>query len=93
VLPGTGTPEPGGMTFQELAGVLASLLSRLTVVGMDVVELAPNLDPTGVSAVVAAKVMRECLIGLDRSLHHRDGSPVRIPGRGVEQPFYKINKD
>jgi arginase family enzyme len=33
-------------------------------VGLDVVELAPNLDPTGVSSVVAAKVVRECLIAL-----------------------------
>ena len=66
VLPGTGTPEPGGITFQELASTLVSLVTRLNVVGIDVVELAPNLDPTGVSAVVAAKVVRECLIALGR---------------------------
>jgi agmatinase len=68
VLPGTGTPEPGGMSFQELINVLVSVIKRLNVVGMDVVELAPNLDPTGVSAVVGAKVVRECLIALDRRL-------------------------
>lgn len=67
VLPGTGTPEPGGMSFQELASTLVALITRLNVVGMDVVELAPNLDPTGVSAVVAAKVVRECLIALGRA--------------------------
>ena len=66
VLPGTGTPEPGGMTFQELASTLVTLITRLNVVGVDVVELAPNLDPTGVSAVVGAKVVRECLIALGR---------------------------
>ena len=66
VLPGTGTPEPGGMSFQELASTLVSLVTRLNVVGIDVVELAPNLDPTGVSAVVGAKVVRECLIALGR---------------------------
>ena len=66
VLPGTGTPEPGGMSFRELADTLVSAISRLNIVGLDVVELAPNLDPTGVSAVVAAKVVRECLIALER---------------------------
>ncbi len=64
VLPGTGTPEPGGLMFSELIGILASLVTRLRIVGLDVVELAPQLDPTGVSAVTAAKVVRECLIAL-----------------------------
>ena len=82
VLPGTGTPEPGGMSFAELASVLASSMARLNIVGMDVVELAPNLDPTGVSAVVAAKVVRECLISLDRGLKEaRDGGGA--PGHGI----------
>lgn len=66
VLPGTGTPEPGGLMFGELAGILVSTVMRLTIVGIDVVELAPQLDPTGVSAVVAAKAVRECLIAMHR---------------------------
>jgi agmatinase len=68
VLPGTGAPEPGGLSFRELQSMLVSILERLTVVGMDVVELAPQLDPAGASAVVAAKLVRECIIALDRSL-------------------------
>jgi agmatinase len=64
VLPGTGTPEPGGLMFHELMSILISLISGLSIVGLDVVELAPRLDPTGSSAVVAAKVVRECLIAL-----------------------------
>lgn len=71
VLPGTGTPEPGGCTFPELVKLLTSILARQHVMGLDVVELAPQLDPTGVSAVVAAKVVRECLITLDRTLKAR----------------------
>jgi agmatinase len=67
VLPGTGTPEPGGMAFQELTDILVTCITRLNIVGIDVVELAPNLDSTGVSAVVGAKVVRECLIALHRS--------------------------
>jgi agmatinase len=71
VLPGTGTPEPGGLMFPELVNILTSILTRQHIVGLDVVELAPQLDPTGVSAVVAAKVVRECLITLDRTLKAR----------------------
>jgi len=71
VLPGTGTPEPGGLMFPELVNILTSILTRVHIVGLDVVELAPQLDQTGVSAVVAAKVVRECLITLDRALKAR----------------------
>jgi len=66
VLPGTGTPEPGGLMFNELTDILISIISRVHIVGLDIVELAPQLDPAGVSAVVAAKVVRECLIALER---------------------------
>jgi agmatinase len=82
VLPGTGTPEPGGMSFQELIAIMVTFISRLNIVGMDVVELAPHLDPTGVSAVVAAKVVRECLIALDRSLNNRQGASDGAPQLG-----------
>jgi agmatinase len=66
VLPGTGTPEPGGLMFNELVNILVSAVTRLNIVGIDVVELAPQLDPSGVSAVAAAKAVRECLIALHR---------------------------
>ena len=62
VLPGTGAPEPGGIDWPTFANLLAALpLDRL--VGADVVELAPKLDPTGRSAIVAAKVVRELVLG------------------------------
>jgi agmatinase len=71
IFPGTGTPEPGGLMFHELITILISIITRLHIVGLDVVELAPQLDPTGVSAFVAAKVVRECLIAFGRknSIH------------------------
>jgi agmatinase len=68
VFPGTGTPEPGGLMFHELISILISIITRLHIVGIDIVELAPQLDPTGVSAIVAAKIVRECLIALGRKL-------------------------
>ncbi len=68
VLPGTGTPEPGGLMFNELVSILVSIITRVNVMGLDVVELAPQLDPSGVSSVVAAKIVRECLIALDKGI-------------------------
>ena len=60
-LPGTGTPEPGGWTFRDLESVLHRLANR-TIIGADVVELSPDLDPSGVSAVTAARCVREILL-------------------------------
>jgi len=64
--PGTGTPEPGGLTWREVAAALP-LLSDLHWVGADVVEVAPPFDPTGRTAVLAAKLVRELLILFQRS--------------------------
>ncbi len=63
LVPGVGNPEPLGMTYREFIQV-ARILSRRNLVGCDVVELAPHYDQTGVSAVVAASVVREMLICL-----------------------------
>ena len=63
ILPGTGNPEPGGATYKELrAAVLA--LSDLNVVAVDICEVAPGLDTSGVSTVVAAELVREIILGL-----------------------------
>jgi len=61
LMSGTGTPEPGGMTYSELMSWLM-LLKNLNIVGADVVELSPHYDPSGVSTVTAAKVIREVLL-------------------------------
>jgi len=59
--PGTGTPEPGGPTARDLLEVIDGL-TGLSIVGADVVEVAPAYDPGGVTAVLAAKVVRELLL-------------------------------
>ncbi len=61
VFPGTGTPEPGGLTFNQLMARL-SLFKGRRIVGADFMELAPNIDPTGVSTIVAVKLIREMLV-------------------------------
>ncbi len=60
-LPGTGTPEPGGENFDSFVQICKVLKSK-NVVGADIVELAPNIDPTGNSSVFAAVVTRELLL-------------------------------
>jgi agmatinase len=63
--PGTGTAEAGGITSKELlAAVHAIAASGVNVVGADVVEVAPAYDPTEQTQIVAAKLIREILLGL-----------------------------
>jgi agmatinase len=59
--PGTGCPEPGGATFRELLDFVHGLRG-LAIVGFDVMEVSPNLDPAGVTAVAAAKLVREAVL-------------------------------
>ena len=61
IMPGTGTPEVGGMTFNELVGWF-KYLKEFDIVGADVVELAPDYDASGASTAVATKVIRELLM-------------------------------
>lgn len=75
IFPGTGTPEPGGLTFTELQDWLYCL-KGLPIIGFDVVELSPPYDPSGVSSITAAKVIRECLLLAPRS----DASPGNPAG-------------
>lgn len=63
VLPGTGTPEPGGIFWPDFAALLAAIPAGRLVAG-DVVELSPPIDPSGASNVYAAKVARELAIRL-----------------------------
>ncbi len=60
-LPGTGTPEPGGVTFAELLTALLQL-NRVRLVGCDVVELSPPYDASGASTAAACKLTRELLL-------------------------------
>ncbi len=61
ILPGTGTPEPGGFFWSDFAHLVEELRHH-NLVAADVVELAPQLDPSGASAVLAAKVTRSLLL-------------------------------
>ncbi len=61
--PGTGTPEPGGEDFHSFISLMKILIEK-NFVGADIVELAPEIDPTGNSSVFAAKVLRETILAM-----------------------------
>jgi len=68
--PGTGTPEPGGMSSADLLWACRSLGQRLEVVGADVVEVIPTaVGSADVTALVAERIVRELLTGI--ALHRR----------------------
>lgn len=64
VFPGTGTPEAGGVSFDELRMALTLACSELNIVGCDVNELSPQYDQSGVSTAVACKTIREMLLAM-----------------------------
>ena len=65
IMPGTGTPEVGGLTFNELIGWF-KYISKFNIIGADVVELAPDYDSSGASTAVATKVIRELLMTMSK---------------------------
>jgi agmatinase len=67
-IPGTGTPEPGGLSYLAVERMLAELVAaEADVVGADLVELAPDLDPTGRSAVAVARLARTLVLVLEHA--------------------------
>ena len=65
ILPGTGTPEPGGYFWRDFAAIV-EVLKCHNLIGADVVELAPKLDNSGISSILAAKVIRSLIMLLDK---------------------------
>jgi len=57
IAPGTGTPSHGGFLYYEVLELLQQVAQRHKVVGMDLVEVAPDYDPTGSTSVLAAQVL------------------------------------
>ena len=57
IAPGTGTPSHGGFLYYDVLEMLQALARRHEVVGIDLVEVAPDYDPTGSTAILAAQVL------------------------------------
>lgn len=88
--PGTGTPEPGGLTARELLDSVRRICLELPVLGMDVVEVSPPYDHADITAVLGNRVVLEAISAIARRRQDlRDGThwdpkqPLladRIPG-------------
>jgi agmatinase len=63
-MPGTGTPEPGGLTTREVFPIVRRLCAEKNVVGFELVEMNPLVDPGYTSAQNADRILRECLTGI-----------------------------
>jgi agmatinase len=64
--PGTGTPEPGGLTARELLDSVRRIAYELPVVGVDVVEVSPPYDHADITSFLANRVVLETLSGIAR---------------------------
>ena len=63
-MPGTGTPEPAGLTTREAFPLMRRLCAESNVIGVDVVELAPGRDPGYTTVHNTNRLVRECLTGI-----------------------------
>jgi agmatinase len=82
--PGTGTPEPGGLTGRQLLDAVRRIAIELPVVGIDVVEVSPPYDTAEITAALANRVVLEMLSGI--AFHRRGGTwdsirPTLLEGR------------
>jgi agmatinase len=97
--PGTGTPEPGGLTARQLLDSVRRICLELPVVGMDVVEVSPPYDHADITAALANRVVLEALSAIARRRRDaRDGTvwdptlplladrPDRVPTTPEDRP-------
>ena len=81
IAPGTGTPEPGGLTSRQLLDAVRRIAMELPVAGMDVVEVSPPYDHAEVTAYLANRVVLEALSGIAWQRKRAAAAEAR-PGRG-----------
>ena len=75
--PGTGTPEPGGMTSRELLESIRRICLELPVVGLDVVEVAPPFDSADITAILANRVVLEAVSAIAKRKSNSKYSPTQ----------------
>ncbi|WP_370302888.1 agmatinase [Pseudooceanicola sp.] len=68
IAPGTGTPSHGGFLYYEVLELIDGLARRGEIVGLDLVEVAPDYDPSGSTQILAAQLL---LNTIGRVMHHR----------------------
>ena len=75
--PGTGTPEPGGMTSRELLEAVRRICLELPVVGIDIDEVAPAFDSADITAILANRVVLEALSAIAKRRTGSSYSPIQ----------------
>ena len=78
--PGTGTPEPGGVTTLDLLHAVRELAYRHDVVAMDIVEVSPPYDHADCTVNVANRLFCECLAGIAARRRDERGEAPGLPG-------------
>ena len=78
--PATGTPEPGGIVAADLLRIVRQLARRHHVVGMDIVEVAPDYDHADCTVNVAHRLFTECLAGMAAKRRDVSGGTPGRPG-------------
>ena len=81
--PGTGTPEPGGLTARQLLDAVRRIAYALPVVGMDVVEVSPPFDQADITSMLANRVVLEALSGIARRRKDTAGGPPWDPRQSL----------
>jgi agmatinase len=84
--PGTGTPEPGGLTSRQLLDAVRRVAMSVALGGVDVVEVAPPYDHAEVTAYLGNRVVLEALSGIAWRLRTVRGEPTRTPSDPLLNP-------
>ena len=79
--PGTGTPEPGGLSARQLLDAVRRICYELPVVGVDVVEVSPPYDHADITAALANRVVLEALSGIARRRADKASGTTWDPGQ------------
>jgi agmatinase len=79
--PGTGTPEPGGLTARQLLDSVRRIAYELPLVGIDVVEVSPPYDHADITSFLANRVVLEALSGVARRRRDATDGTTWEPGR------------
>ncbi|MDQ1710499.1 MAG: agmatinase [Frankiaceae bacterium] len=91
--PGTGTPEPGGLTGRQLLDAVRRCALELPIVGLDVVEVAPPYDHAEITAILANRIVLEALAGIRK---RRVGGPIPeslLADRGPGEKDHELGQE
>jgi agmatinase len=75
IMPAVSGLSPGGLTYEEAAGLVAGLAARCRIAGASFTELVPDLDPSGIAALVVVRLVMRLVAGIARHGTAKSTSP------------------